>query len=273
MPADGTDGRQSGQVTRTARWAAALVAAAAPFALAGCGGSPAALPPAPACTTSVAGSADVVLDPEQAANAATIAAVGKRLGFADHAVTVAIATAMQESKLRNLTYGDRDSLGLFQQRPSQGWGRPDQIAVPAYAATAFFTRLKGVKGWQDLPVTVAAQAVQRSAYPEAYGAQEGAARALAQATTGEVPAALACAHLTGPGPLRTADLQRDAGAELGGAGLGATGGAALWTAASWVVAHADTYGVRTVTADGRRWTATTGRWVPEPGAGSALAYS
>ena len=194
-----------------------LPAVALPLALAaaaGCG-SPAALPPAPACTAHVPGSDDVVLDPEQAANAATIAAVGKRLGLADHAVTIALATAMQESKLRNLGYGDRDSLGLFQQRPSQGWGRAEQIAVPSYAAAAFYTRLRTVKGWQDLPVTVAAQAVQRSAYPEAYGAHEGAARVLAQVTTGEVPGGLACAHLTGPGPLRPDVLQQAAAAELG----------------------------------------------------------
>ncbi len=261
---------------RTARLAAALVAAAAvaSAALAGCGGGPAALPPRPACTTATATAGDeVVLDPEQAANAATIAAVGKRLGLADHAVTVALATAMQESKLHNLGYGDRDSLGLFQQRPSQGWGRPDQLVVPSYAAAAFYSRLSGVKGWQDLPVTVAAQAVQRSGYPEAYGSHESAARVLAQALTGEVPAGLVCAHLTGPVPLRTADLQRDAAVELGGGGLTAPAGAPLWTAASWVVAHADADGVRTVTAGGQRWTASSGRWVADPSVGTPLTYS
>ncbi len=73
--------------------------------------------------------------------------VGKRLGLADHAVSVALATAPQESKLRNLNYGDRDSLGLFQQRPSQGWGPPAKILVPRLAAAAFYTRLRSVPGW------------------------------------------------------------------------------------------------------------------------------
>ena len=81
------------------------------------------------------------LDIDQAANSTTIAAVGKRLGLPDHAVTVALAAALQESRLHNLPYGDRDSLGLFQQRPSQGWGTATEILTPSYAAAAFFRAL------------------------------------------------------------------------------------------------------------------------------------
>ncbi len=87
------------------------------------------------CAATAPGEAAAVLDVEQTQNAATIAVVGKRLGLADHAVSVALATALQESKLRNLNYGDRDSLGLFQQRPSQGWGPPAQILVPRLATS------------------------------------------------------------------------------------------------------------------------------------------
>lgn len=238
--------------------------------LGGCGSSSSA--PAATCTATVPDSDPVVLDPEQAANATTIAAVGRRLGLADHAVTIALATALQESKLRNLPYGDRDSVGLFQQRPSQGWGTVAQIATPSYAAAAFFRRLAQVKGWNELPVTVAAQAVQRSAFPEAYAAHEGAARVLAQATTGQVPAALACAHLSVTGGLRADELREAATTELGSDGLLASGRGDLWTAASWVVAHAAAYDVTAVTAGGQRWTAMSGRWAPDPTAGTALDF-
>jgi hypothetical protein len=108
------------------------------------------------------------LDDEQVANAATIAETGVELEMPDRAVVVALATAMQESGLRNLDYGDRDSLGLFQQRPSQGWGSPDEVQDPVYAARAFYRTLRRVEGWQELRVTEAAQRVQRSAFPEAY---------------------------------------------------------------------------------------------------------
>src|SRR5207244_5113471 len=108
------------------------------------------------------------LEPDQATNATTIAAVGKRMGLPDHAVTVGLAAALQESNLHNLAHGDRDSLGLFQQRPSQGWGTASQVQDPVFASTAFFTHLAKVDGWQTLPVTTAAQRVQRSGAPNAY---------------------------------------------------------------------------------------------------------
>jgi hypothetical protein len=114
------------------------------------------------------GSSQYVIDLDQAANATTITAVGKRLDMPDHAVTVALATALQESQLHNIDYGDRDSLGLFQQRPSQGWGTAAQVMNPRYAAAAFFKALARVPGWQTMPVTDAAQAVQHSNAPQAY---------------------------------------------------------------------------------------------------------
>jgi hypothetical protein len=112
--------------------------------------------------------AELELDDEQVANAATIVEVGKDLDMSDRAVVVALAASMQESKLRNLDYGDRDSLGLFQQRPSQGWGSEEQVQDPVHAARSFYGTLRKVEGWQEMRVTDAAQRVQRSAFPEAY---------------------------------------------------------------------------------------------------------
>src|SRR5262245_60768023 len=94
------------------------------------------------------GTGVVTLDPAQMANAATIAAVGIRRGMPDRAVVVALATSLQESKLRNLAGGDRDSVGLFQQRPSQGWGSREEIADPRYAAGKFYAALMRVRGWE-----------------------------------------------------------------------------------------------------------------------------
>jgi hypothetical protein len=116
---------------------------------------------------------------EQTVNATTILTVAQQRQLPPRAAVIAIATALQESRLRNLDDGDRDSLGLFQQRPSQGWGdtptgpndhrTPEQrITDPAYAATAFYTRLTTIDGWQKMALTVAAQAVQNSGHPGAY---------------------------------------------------------------------------------------------------------
>ncbi|MER5764653.1 hypothetical protein [Streptomyces sp. NPDC002082] len=140
------------------------------------------------------------MSPEQAANAATIAAVGVSKGMPDRAVTIALATAMQESALRNLDHGDRDSLGLFQQRPSQGWGTPDQIMDPVYSAGIFYDRLAEIKGYSRLPLTVAAQKVQLSGFPQAYAKHEPDATVLTSAFTG-------AGHLTciGPAPVRAGD--------------------------------------------------------------------
>jgi hypothetical protein len=138
------------------------------------------------CTVTIDG-ASSTLTAEQADNAALIAATALRRELPAHAVTVALAAAMQESDLRNLDYGDRDSVGLFQQRPSQGWGTVEQIRDPRFAANSFYDHLKEVAGWQQLPVTEAAQAVQRSGHPLGYADHEADARLWARALTGEVP--------------------------------------------------------------------------------------
>ncbi|MER7859163.1 C40 family peptidase [Amycolatopsis japonica] len=124
------------------------------------------------------------LTAEQMSNAATIVAVGKQMGVPEPGWVVAITAALQESKLRNLRYGDRDSLGLFQQRPSMGWGTAQQITTPTYASTKFFERLTATPHWQMMSVNDAAQAVQGSGFPHAYAQHEDKARAVVAAVSG-----------------------------------------------------------------------------------------
>ncbi|WP_404956830.1 hypothetical protein [Streptomyces sp. 147326] len=160
---------------------------------------------APFCVASVnAGNHDGTsesyeMSPEQAANAATIAAVGVAKGLPDRAVTIALATAMQESALRNLDHGDRDSLGLFQQRPSMGWGTPEQITDPVYSAGIFYDHLVDVPGYSRLPLTVAAQKVQRSGFPQAYAKHEPDATVLTAAFGGDGTLDCGGPAPTGPG--------------------------------------------------------------------------
>lgn len=137
-------------------------------------------------------SGSVELDLEQAEHAATIAATAQLRELPARAITIGLATALQESELRNLDSGDRDSAGLFQQRPSQGWGTFDQVTDPEYASNRFFDALVAVEDWQALTVTEAAQAVQRSAFPEAYEQHATEARMLASTFGGRAGAALTC---------------------------------------------------------------------------------
>jgi hypothetical protein len=224
----------------------------------------AALPIEPSCRVT-GPSGTYSLDLEQAANAATIAVTAKRMGLADHAVTVGLEAALQESGLHNLDHGDRDSLGLFQQRPSQGWGTSPQIMDSRYASTMFFRHLAKVRGWETLPVDAAAQRVQHSAAPHAYARWEAVARALATAVTGEVPAGLGCQF---PDPAtassRTA-VERAISAQWGEVPLGRPLEAARgWMVASWLVGHAEPLGIRSVTYAGRRWTSSSHAWEQGP---------
>lgn len=150
-----------------------------------------------------AGGVTASLDPEQAGNAAIITAVAVARGLPARAATIGIATAMQESKLRNIDYGDRDSLGLFQQRPSQGWGTADEVMDPVYAANAFYDVLIKIEGYETAAITDAAQQVQRSAFPSAYAQHEAEARVLASALSGYSTAAFTCDLRPGTGALPT----------------------------------------------------------------------
>ena len=162
-------------------------------------------PVAERCVAHLEGT-DWSLSPDQAQNAALVSSLAVRRGLPARAVTIGLATALQESRLENIDYGDRDSIGLFQQRPSQGWGTVEQIMDPVYSTTKFFEGLEKVPGYQDMPVTQAAQAVQRSGFPDAYAQHEGRSRAWASALTGWSPAALRCTLRpvetpTGTGPV------------------------------------------------------------------------
>ncbi len=132
------------------------------------------------------------LSPDQAQNAGLFAAMAAERELPPRAVTIAIATALQESRLSNIDYGDRDSIGLFQQRPSQGWGSVDQIMEPVYATGKFYDGLSKVSDYQSMEITVAAQAVQRSGFPDAYAQHESRSRAWASALSGHQPGAITC---------------------------------------------------------------------------------
>ena len=142
----------------------------------------------PGQTIKIPGSAPSVpgLTAEQAANAQLIVRIGRELGVSDRGIAIALGTAMQESSLRNVTFGDRDSLGLFQQRPSHGWGTAAEVQDAARATRVFFggagdpngSRTRGlldIPGWESLTFAQAAQAVQISAYPDAYARWEASA--------------------------------------------------------------------------------------------------
>jgi hypothetical protein len=154
------------------------------------------------CTAEVGG-VEVDLSTKQAENASLIAAISVRRGLPARAASIALATAFQESKLQNITYGDRDSVGLFQQRPSQGWGTREELLDPEYAVNAFYDALLEVDGYEDMRITEAAQVVQKSGYPEAYEEHAEGARALASALTGYSPARFSCVTDTPEGSVET----------------------------------------------------------------------
>lgn len=223
------------------------------------------------------------LTPEQADNAALIVGISVQRGLPAHAATIAIATAVQESKLVNVTHGDRDSLGLFQQRPSQGWGTAAQVVDPVHATNAFYDALIAVPGYETMAVTAAAQAVQRSAFPEAYAEHEPQARAWASALTGFSTAAVTC-QLRAPDGAGSAEafaahVRRDLGP------LGVTPGSATatglpivvttatgvpadvrarqaWSTAEGVVAIAQAEQVTSVAVADQAWTRDRGTWRP-----------
>lgn len=133
---------------------------------------------------------------QQVPNAKAIVATGAQMQIPARGQVIALATALQESGLQNLDHGDRDSVGLFQQRPSQGWGTRAQILDPVYASTKFYKALKSLKDWENMPVTVAAQKVQKSGVPDAYAKHEALATALQQSIAPTLGTAAAVAGLT-----------------------------------------------------------------------------
>jgi hypothetical protein len=214
----------------------------------------------PQCTISAAGMTET-FDPEQTGNAALIAAISMKRHMAPRAATIALTTAYQESKIRNLRYGDRDSLGLFQQRPSMGWGTEKQILDPVHATNAFYDALAKFADYEHADITEIAQRVQKSGYPEAYRDHEGQGRVLASTLTGHSPAGLTCrldAATSSVDPQRVAaDLAEQMGvtARTGEGTLTVTAPeqTTAWAVAHWAVARAEQYGATTVDIGERRW--------------------
>ncbi|MFB4312731.1 hypothetical protein [Actinomadura sp. 21ATH] len=233
------------------------------------------------------------LDLEQAANASTIAAVAFRKRLPERASVIAYATAIQESHIRNLPGGDRDSVGMFQQRPSQGWGSPEKLRDPVQATSKFFDALVKVKDYLDRDLHDAAQIVQRSADGDAYAQHEPQGKILARAFTGREAASVRCwfppGEKTAP---RRAEALREMRRAFGGrlqvdtpqASLTRTENQAIspasspghdavkvttartgWAVAHWAMTHAQAYGLTEVRHGGKRWLAAAGHdgWTPD----------
>jgi hypothetical protein len=245
----------------------------------------------PGCQAGTGNNA-VPLDFGQAADAGTIAGVAARDHLSNRALTIAYATAWQESKLENLTSGDRDSVGIFQQRPSEGWGSTAQIEDPEYASQAFFNALVKVPDYQTIPVYRAAQDVQKSADGEAYQQYTSTGQLMA-ADYATAPHAVTCWYnpaqqasslgdsaklnlhgaaeeldhvfgIPGQGGALT-DVTR---ASSGSADLITTVPGAGWTVANWLVTNAISYGITQVSYAGYQWTAslTETSWQPDASA-------
>ena len=214
------------------------------------------------CTAVGSGGDDLATD--QAANAALITAVAVRRGLPARAASIALATSMQESKLRNIGHGDQagpDSRGLFQQRPSQGWGTTAQVMDPYHASNAFYDALVEISGYQTLDITDAAQQVQHSAFPGAYAQHEGMARAFASALSGQTPAGLDCSLRSPDSAGNPATVAEEMTAALGvvpASTEGRTllveaGGTQAWSVAQWAVANAKALSITSVDVEGQSW--------------------
>lgn len=220
----------------------------------------------------------IMLDTDQAAIAATIAGVAHSRRLPTHAVTIAYATAWQESHLHDPDYGTSDSIGVFQQRPSEGWGSPRELINPVYAAGAFFAALVKVPDYLNLPIYEAAQDVQHSADGSAYMNYEEQAAWMSGPFTGGSPHAVWCwfpqdstktVQIT---PMQEEltrtfgrlDVRRDATSST----VSIERSSAGWAVASWLVTHATTYGLTSVRYAGYQWSLSAGNrgWTRDPSA-------
>jgi hypothetical protein len=215
------------------------------------------------CTADV-GTQHAELATDQAANASLITAVAVQRGLPARAATIALATAMQESKLRNIDHGDLagpDSRGLFQQRPSQGWGSQEQIMDPYYAANAFYDALIKVPGYESMEITDAAQRVQRSAFPTAYAQHEVMGRSFASALSGQTPAGMQCILRAPQEAGRPETVESELARAYGTLGTAVEGESLVveassseaWSVAQWAVANAKDLAVTQVDVSGRSW--------------------
>ncbi|HEY9291906.1 MAG TPA: hypothetical protein VIP98_11550 [Microlunatus sp.] len=218
------------------------------------------LPGEQRCVATASGQS-VAVDTEQAHYAALIAGISVRRGLAPRAASIALATAYQESNIRNLDHGDRDSVGLFQQRPSQGWGTEKQLMNPYYATNRFYRALVKVDDWENGDITEIAQKIQISGYPEAYRDHEADARILASVLTGQSPARIRCLvryqRAGNPSGMITA-LRKTYRVKPKHSGsmitISADSPTLAWSSAHFAVANAQTYGVARVQVGNRTYT-------------------
>lgn len=202
----------------------------------------------------------LILTHEQAANAAIIVAASYKAELPERAAVVALATAWQESGLRNIDYGDRDSLGLFQQRPSFGWGTEAEILDPWYSSGRFYEELVKFDDWENVDVNDMAQKVQRSGFPEAYRKHENNAVALAGALRGSRPASFACFDRgQDPGNISAFDaflaVVPGVEAQQDGNVVTLTGPdqATLWAATQLALAHTRAGGITSAVVADQEW--------------------
>lgn len=221
------------------------------------------------CTVRATGGESVTLSPEQASMTAIIAAASWEAGLPERAATIALATAYQESGIRNLDYGDRDSLGLFQQRPDPrfAWGTAEQIMDPWYSSLRFYEELVKFPDWETADINDQAQLVQRSGHPEAYRQHVPNARVLASATHGTSHEAITCSRLSSPEadpqPLQ-AVVQRVPGVHVDIDGstvrLTADTEAALWSAVHLAMLTSYESAVTRVQVGSRQWSLGKAEW-------------
>jgi hypothetical protein len=202
-----------------------------------------------------------VLDLDQAHYASIIVGLSVKRGLPPRAATIAMTTVYQETGIRNLGYGDRDSVGLFQQRPSQGWGTKKQLMDPYYATGRFYDALVKVSGWQQRDITEVAQRVQRSGYPEAYREHEPDARVLASALTGRSPGGWTCLERSGH-PGKPAAMAKALEKTFGtltiettdrSVTIAADSAALAWSYANFAIGNSSHYGVTEAVVAGRHW--------------------
>ncbi|HEU5130103.1 MAG TPA: hypothetical protein VFU12_19140 [Glycomyces sp.] len=215
------------------------------------------------------------LTAEQTFHASTIAAVGLRDGMDERAVAVAIATALQESKLENIDYGDRDSIGLFQQRPSMGWGTEEEILDPVYASFKFYEKLRRTDGWEEMAIGDAAQAVQISAHPDLYEQWEGHGLTVAAAFAGGEEAGVTCIGGKAGEDAPDAAALAEAYAYQWGVEAATADGRVVtiaaddavsgWNGASWAVAKSHEFDIASVEYAGTRWEPGEDGWVTPDG--------
>jgi hypothetical protein len=257
-----------GNTVKTARVVGVLVAAfvllaVAAFAVYGILRSRGVAPPTPGqqrCVATASGSS-TALTLDQAHYASIIVGVSVKRDLPPRAATIALATAYQETGIRNLDYGDRDSVGLFQQRPSQGWGTEKQLMDPYYATNTFYNALVKVKNWTKRDITKVAQAVQRSAYPDAYRDHEADARNIASALTGQSPGGFTCLEREG-NPGKPAQLVKALNKTFGKLETERTDKIVVvradsvehaWAYGSFAVANSRTYGTVEVVVGDQQW--------------------